>query len=58
MNDGFLSFARTGAGQRFLADVSRIANALVAIANKMEKESNRTENGEEAEKEAQNVSHR
>ncbi len=51
MDDGFLSFARTGAGQRFLADVSR-------IANKMEKESNRTENGEEAEKEAQNVSHR
>lgn len=57
MNDGFLSFARTGAGQRFLAEVSRIANALVAIANKMEEANSRTENGKAA-KEAKDVSHR
>lgn len=43
MNDGFLSFARTGLGQRFLADISRIANALVAIANKMDQMQERSE---------------
>lgn len=57
MNDGFLSFARTGLGQRFLAEVSRIANALVAIANQMEKvAASETESGEA--KEAKDVSHR
>lgn len=57
MNDGFLSFARTGAGQRFLAEVSRIANALVAIANQMERVTASGNESREA-KEAQDVSHR